>query len=101
MKIFQLTCRKTALMNACILEKESVIWFLLTNGARVDMQNDYGYTALMWCCIYGRVCKPFSSLSLSLSLFCGVSSDLLAYLLLESGRAAAAGGGCVAGPVSS
>ena len=61
-------CRKTALMNACIMEKESVIWFLLTNGARVDMQNDYGYTALMWCCIYGRVWVSFPSSSLSCSL---------------------------------
>jgi len=42
-------------MNACIQGKESVVWFLLNNGANVNVQNEYGYSALMWACLYGRV----------------------------------------------
>ena len=57
-------------MNACIKKKESVLWFLLSNGAKVDMQNDYGYTALMWCCIYGR------KVEVQLLLEAGASQDL-------------------------
>lgn len=57
-------------MNACILEKESVIWFLLSNGARVDIQNEYGYSALMWCCIYGR------KVGVQLLLEAGATQDL-------------------------
>jgi hypothetical protein len=44
----------TALMKACIIGNESVVWYLLSHGAKVDIQNECGYTALMWCCIYGR-----------------------------------------------